>query len=716
MQPALEYWRAVARSASSPSPAGRADGQAPSPEAVGALVVSFDREQTQALLQMAGRPYRTHTLELLLTAFGQSYSAHTGRPVLRVALTGPGRGAFPESGDWSRTIGQFDSPYPVALDLTAAASPREAILAVKEQIRRASKVGPSYGLLRYLRGEAEVAQIPQAEISFEYHDESRHMWPASFPFGLVSQPDDLAPAGWGPGPYGLAVEACVVDGRLQTTWTYRLGQFQSADVERLAHAWAQALQQLVAHCLSADAGGYTPADFPLAPLTQEQLDRLLPAHWQVEDIYPCSPLQAHMVAQYVAAPDPGLFIWQRVTTWDGLQELDIPVFERVLQRLVDRYPPLRTTFLWEGLDQPLQVVHARGSALLAYEDWRELSSDEREARQAAYLEMDRARGFNLKEPAVVRMLMVRLAENTYQSIFTGHYMRTDGWSSETLIDECYRFYSMFSRGQDLQLPLNRPYRDYIDWLQRQDQAAAESFWRQTLKGFSAATPLVRCAPGNAPGPATELARRHAYLSLSATTSLQVLARQQQLTLNTVVQGAWALLLSSYTGQPDVTFGVVVSGRPPGLPGSERIVGTFINALPLRVPVPADALLLPWLKEVMARQVELSQYEYTSQRKLRDWCGLAPGQPLFESFLVYQSLWAATARTRTAHRFYARWECPLRVDAFPQAEMALVMCYSQRYFDNPTAARMIGHLRTLLEAMAATPEQRLGDLQRVLAAE
>jgi surfactin family lipopeptide synthetase C len=120
--------------------------------------------------------------------------------------------------------------------------------------------------------------------------------------------------------------------------------------------------------------------------------------------------------------------------------------------------------------------------------------------------------------------------------------------------------------------------------------------------------------------------------------------------------------------------------------------------------------------VMARQVELSQYEYTSQHKLREWCGLPASQPLFESFLVYQSLWAANARTRTAHRFYARWECPLRLDAFPQAEMALVMCYSQRYFDNPTVARMLGHLRAILETMALNPEQRLGDLRRVLATE
>ena len=152
---------------------------------------------------------------------------------------------------------------------------------------------------------------------------------------------------------------------------------------------------------------------------------------------------------------------------------------------------------------------------------------------------------------------------------------------------------------------------------------------------------------------------------------------------------------------------------------EDILGlydTFFRPNSLKVPVPPDAPLLPWLKELMGRQVELSQYEYTSQRKLREWCGLAPGQALFESFLVYQSLWTMNARNRNTHHFYAQWECPLRLDAFPQPEMALVMCYAQRYFDNATAARMLGHLRAVLEGMAANPERRLTEFVRLLTAE
>jgi non-ribosomal peptide synthase protein (TIGR01720 family) len=713
----LEYWLLEPEAPVPPIEAGKASRPDQDPRAAESVVSSLDADLTFALLTEASKAYRTQVIELLLTALAQSLAGWAGQSFLHIEVMEPGSQALLSDRDSSQTIGQFDSIRPVRLDLPVDRSPREAIISIKEQFRGAANHGLSFGLLRYFSEDAEVVRrlqaLPSPEVLFRYQGPLEPKLPSLFPFQIAADLNGPQSMRRDVRPYLLVIEARIVAGALQLECLYDPSLYSRSAIGTLTHLLQQSLQAIVTHCLSSGPSGYTPSDFPQAKLDQDQLERLLPAHWQVEDIYPLSPLQEHMLRHYLSAPEPGIYTWQRIRTWDGLLELDVPVFERALQRLVDRYPPLRTTFIWEGLDTPLQVVHVKGNVSFAYEDWRDLSPAERDERLAAHLVADRARSFNLKEPAVIRMLMARTAQNTYQSMFTGHYMRTDGWSFETLYDELVRFYGAFIQNQDLQLPLNRPYRDYITWLQRQDQRAAESFWQETLAGFTAPTPLVKCAPGNRPGQAAGLARQHTYLSLSTTIGLQALARQQQLTLNTLIQGAWALLLSKYSQHSSVTFGVVVSGRPPTLPGNERIVGSFINALPMRIPVSTGAALVPWLKEVMGRQVEISQYEYTSQRKLREWCHLSPEQVLFESFLVYQSLWKTISRTRTAHQFYAQWECPLRLDAFPQPEMALVMCYSQRYFDHATIIRMLGHLRLVLEGMVANPEQTLGELLQVL---
>jgi hypothetical protein len=370
--------------------------------------------------------------------------------------------------------------------------------------------------------------------------------------------------------------------------------------------------------------------------------------------------------------------------------------------------------VWDGLAEPLQIVHPRGRFALAQADWRGLPPDEQAARFEAYAEAERARNFSLTEPAATRMFVAQIADDACDILLSCHYMRVDGWSSGLIAQEFFTFYRAFYADQELELEHSRPYRDYIGWLIQQDLSAAERFWRQRLDGMRAATPLVACAPGNQPGQASGFTREHIYLPAPTTTGLQELAQRERLTLNTLVQGAWALLLSRYCATDDVIFGVTVSGRPTALPGVETMTGEFINAVPLRVQVSQPSSLLAWLHELRAEQVEVSQYEYTPQRRLREWCAVPPGAFLYESLLVFQNLWGGS--TKTAHQFYAQMEAPLRLDAFPEPEIGLIMSYYRRSFDAATIRRMLQDLQTVLTAIVANPHQPVGAVLRQIAIE
>jgi NRPS condensation-like uncharacterized protein len=312
----------------------------------------------------------------------------------------------------------------------------------------------------------------------------------------------------------------------------------------------------------------------------------------IESIYPLSSMQQGMLFHTLYAPGSGVYVEQLSCTLLGY--LDIHAFEQAWQHVVQRHAVLRTLFVWENRKKPLQVVRKVVDLAWIHEDWRSHSSREQQEKLEVFLQSDREQGFELDRAPLLRYTLIHLDHNTYQLVWSYHHLLLDGWSLSKVIQEVFAFYEAFSKGEDLYLPTPQPYESYINWLQQQDSAEAERFWRQKLQGFTAPTPLTvdRLSSGEQ---LSSYATEQILFATDATTTLHVFAKQHQLTLNNLVQGAWALLLSHYSGELDVVFGATVSGRPPTLMDVESMVGLFINTLPMRVQITDDTQLLPWLK-------------------------------------------------------------------------------------------------------------------------
>src|SRR5205085_4820026 len=294
------------------------------------------------------------------------------------------------------------------------------------------------------------------------------------------------------------------------------------------------------------------------------------------------------------APEGGVYITQIAATLKGL---NVSAFERVWQRAVDRHTILRTAFVWNKVEKPLQIVGRQVKLPIEKQDWRHLSAPEQEARFEQYLSDDRRRGYELTRMPLMRLALFRVGEETYKFLWSHHHLLIDGWSGAVLLQEVFSMYEAFCRGQDPDLGRPRPYRDYIRWLQQRDLSQAEDYWRRTLEGFTAATPLdLGQAPDGVAG-GDDYGQLRVSLSPATTARLKTIARENQLTMNTVAQGAWALLLHRYGNERDVVFGATVSGRPPDLEGVESMVGLFINTLPVRIRVSPEAKVLSWLQHL-----------------------------------------------------------------------------------------------------------------------
>jgi amino acid adenylation domain-containing protein len=329
----------------------------------------------------------------------------------------------------------------------------------------------------------------------------------------------------------------------------------------------------------------------------------------------------------------------------------------------------------------------------------------------------------------MRLALMRVSENAYYWLWSHHHALLDGWSSPLVLGEVFTCYQAFSRGLEPQLPLGRPYREFISWLQRQDLARAESYWREALNGFDTPTPLrLERPPSSGLEPERDYAVQHLRLSEETTRGLQMLAQQERLTLHTLVQGSWAILLSRYSGTTDVVFGTTVSGRSPEIAGVDTMIGLFINTLPSRVRIPAGKQLLSWLGRLQAQQAEARQYEYTPLLDIQTWSNVPRGTPLFETIFVFENYpmdRALSEGRKSVQRAgleifdfhtYERTNYPLTAIVRLGRQLELRLAYETKRFDEVAIRRLLGHWRILLEGMSADPGRPLGTLPLLTEAE
>jgi amino acid adenylation domain-containing protein len=440
----------------------------------------------------------------------------------------------------------------------------------------------------------------------------------------------------------------------------------------------------------------------------------------IEDFYPLSPAQQGILFHSIYQPESGLYFGQLLCVLRG--SLNVSVFINSWEKVTHRHPILRTSFVWENVKEPVQVVRKQAPLSGQQMDWRSLSATQQEQQLENFLKADREQGFDLTSAPLIRIAVAQLQEDAFQFILSHHHLVLDGWSLAIVLKEVFAFYEAECQGAKLQLKRPRSYRDYIAWLQQQDLAEAESFWRQTLQGFTTPTSLVvggklSCFIG-------EGSRGEAEIKLPDLAPLQGLARQYKLTVNTLVQGAWALLLSRYSGEEDIIFGVTVSGRSPELIGAESMVGMLINTLPVRVSVSAEDSIISWLQQLQSHSIEVRQYEYSPLVEIQQrWSKIPPNTPLFESIVVFENYPVDPSLQRGKSgleigdvRSVDSTNYPIVLMAIAQSELALKIMYDRSRFEQGAIARMLGHLQVLLEGMAANPHQPLKNLPLLTPAE
>ncbi len=662
------------------------------------LELKLNAEQTRKLLQQAPAAYRTQVNDLLLTALARAVCLWSGEGSTLIQLEGHGREDLFDDIDLTRTVGWFTSLFPV--NLKPSADLGTSIKSIKEQLRAVPDKGLGFGALRYLgtaATRAELAALPQPRITFNYlgqfdrqFDEGALFTPSTEGNGIAQDPS--APLGnW------LVVEGQVYGGELSLSWGFSREMFDTASVQRLADEYARQLNALIEHCCAIEAPQTTPSDFPLARISQGQLDALSLAN--LEDLYPLSPMQQGMLFHTLYEPQVGAYISQLRLDIGGL---DTTRFALSWQAAVERHDILRSSFHWQGLDVAHQTIARQ--VTLPLEVLEATDTD-------ALADAERAQGFELGTAPLFRLKLVRTGTDAWHLIYTSHHILMDGWSNAQLLAEVIQHYAT---GQSLPAPTGQN-RDYLAWLQQQSAEAGEQFWKASLAPLQAPTMLAEALRPTAGAEGSEEYR--VALDSPATQRLSEFARQQKVTLNTLLQAAWSLLLQRYTGQDCVVFGATVAGRSAPLLGIEEQLGLFINTLPLVCSMRPDQSVSQWLGELQGLNLAMREFEHVPLYDIQSWAG-QQGSALFDSLLVFENFPVAQALKQGApaglsfgnlHN-HERTHYPLTLGVELGEVLSLDFSYDTARFSASQVAQLSSNLQHLLTQLVASPDAALGALE------
>ncbi|WP_046003367.1 non-ribosomal peptide synthetase [Pseudoalteromonas rubra] len=715
----LAAWQEAAKAAKNQRPLG-ASASGSMHDAAICNKIQLSPAQTQQLLNDANRAYKSTIQTLLLSAWQWTALRYYERPEQVVMLESHGRAQLKGALDASRTIGWLTALFPLRMSSPVGQSEQalaEVICTVKEQLAWTTRHGSEFGALCYTHPDPKVRASltidTRTQTFFNYLgqldtvlDHRGLLGDASEPTGSLRSEADAVFA-------ALQITAAVNGGRLSVTLECAPEYYTEQDAQQLSAHFEQAIEEVLAHCLAQSENSPTPSDFPLLPqLDRAQLTQLMDKAGQgVADIYPMTPLQQGMWF-HAQGTDNKAYLEQSVMLLDGA--LDTEAFTYAWTQLTASHSILRTAFFVTA-HQPAQVVYDKRALPLQMDEPRPFD-EQVKTRLAEIAAQEYQQPLDLQRAPCMRLRLVPFGEHCHGLIWTYHHLIMDGWSLPVLFAELIEHYQARVQTRMVQT-LADPFRDYVEYLDKRDKHAEQVFWQQQLAQVDTPTLLtehlaIRDKQNHGVSEITET------LSADFTAQLSDFAKQRGLTLNQVIQGAWAYWLRTCCQSDYVLFGQTVSGRPESLPRVAERVGLYINTQPVLINTPGQLTVNDYLLQIRERQASLAQYAHTPLSQVQQWSQIDNSGDLFDALYVFENFptdplaqdsgpFKVTVCSERDQTHY-----PVTFVVGVASQLSLTLSYRETLLTSDQAQQSLALITDLLAAFMAKPEATLAELSLI----
>lgn len=667
---------------------------------------------TKLLLSDVQKTYNTQINDILLTSLVDILRNWTGNTDVLINLEGHGRENGFENTDISRTIGWFTTIFPVEFstewffnkDLGAA------IKSVKEQIRKIPKKGLSYGIARYLSEDKVTRDLliskKNAEISFNYMGQ----------FSNGSKVSAIVPSNYhvdtdrtnqGLREHLIEINCSIQENILVLNWTFSKSKYKFDTIDKLASQYILVLEKFINHCMNKNKSESTPSDFPLATLNQSELDYIEESYdGQIEDIWNPTPLQEGMLFHTLYDDKRSMYYVQSCSELHG--KIDFSIFNKSWNILIDRHDILRSQFILEKIDKPLLLVNKKIHFNIEVFDRSIYSKQQNDKFFEELVEIDRHESINLTIAPLMKIKLIKYSDHLTKMIWGYHHAIMDGWTYTLIMNDLFSIYRDLKTNNFQEFLDKHSFANYITWRkEKKAQEVERSFWSKELKGIQEATSLnINDKKDKNTGSTNNTLSL--LLSKKETKILDLAAKRNKVTLNTLCLGSWALLLSKYSSSKDVIFGVTGSGRSTEIIDSEDTVGLFINTLPMRIILENDTEISVWLKDIQNKQWQLREYEYSSLSDIKEWSEMDNSSPLFNQIFVFENYPSIDRNPNQKNDFVMKNQhsiehtnYPLSVTVKPGEQIELEISYIENEYTSISIRRMLEHFKNIALELANT---------------
>jgi len=691
------------------------------------VVLEWNREDTERLLKHVHRAYNTEMGDILLTALGRALMKWRGIERILVTLEGHGRESIIQGMDITRTVGWFTTEYPFELGMEANDSLGSQIKKVKEDLRRIPNKGIGYGLFRYLSNSGKQAwnDAPTTQIRYNYlgqfdADLSNNELSVS-PYASGSEISDEQER-----KYPLDINGVIAEGQLTLGLSYSVKEYRKETMEELGYFLTESLKEIIAHCESQERTQLTPSDVLFKGLSLEWLDRIssqMQHIGEIENVYALTPMQKGMWFHSAMDSLTGAYHEQTMFTLEGT--LDVELFSSSLNELAKRHAVLRTNFISGPQGEPVQVVFRNKPIGFSFQDVRALNEEEQQSFIKEVVSSDQLLGFDLAQGALMRVSAIRTGELSCRVLWSSHHILMDGWCLPQLMQELFDTYAALLQKKSPDRTAVPAYSQYIEWLGQQDEEAAGTYWSAYLADYDQVTEIPQESSAGIDSEPYKAEKWSRELDAGLSASISRTARQHQVTLNTLLQAAWGVILQKYNGTNDVVFGSVVSGRPAEVPGIETMIGLFINTIPIRVKCEGSTSFAELMGLLQEQALESGKYDYYPLYEIQSRSALKQNAirqiMVFENYPMDEQLEQAggdehgmPSLTDVAVEEQTNYDFNLIV--VPGEQISIRFDYNANRFVQADMERLMGHLNNILEQIVVNPRIAVEDLELATEAE
>jgi len=665
--------------------------------------LELNKTLTRSLLQKVSKAYHTEINDLLLTALAYALKELNGNDTQGITLEGHGREAIDPSIDHSRTLGWFTTMFPVKLELQKTL--KESIQFVKERLRNIHNKGIGFGAFA-VDDTTTFTQKELPPISFNYlgqFDTQQEDWQIlAEDSGMSMHPSNT--------DHNLIdINGMVSNGKLGFSITTLFGEETTL---QLCYSLKSHLKTIINHCaetLEKDGSSYTPSDFNSIRLSQSLLDILQSyaraTQNEIEHIYPASSLQQGFIYHALSQTEDDAYRVQDL--YDYHQSMDIEKYINAWQSCIAQYPILRTAFNWD--EEIIQVIYRKGRLEYEIHDISELPTQQARDEQIETIRSeDIKRRFDLTQPTLLRLLIIKQSEDFYTIIKTEHHSISDGWSGPILLTRLHQYYQAFTANRIISIKEDTAYLEAQEYISNHKNTIAD-YWHKTLAEVDTANDINALLSKPIDLSSYRRVNQPDTFSLEIKgkiyDKLKSFCQREGITINVIVQFIWHKLLQVYSSNTRSIVGTTVSGRNLPIEGIEESVGVYINTLPLVIDWENNDTIHSQLHQIQQKISELNSHSFTDLAKLQ-----SKGERLFHSLFVFENYPAPIVNGKDALKISIRnviekVDYPFCVSAYEQkSSLTINLNYDAKHLTRDKANHHIETLNNILDQVLRDPTQ------------